>query len=294
MAELLLHAKTKKHFDQLIKKPAQALLIYGPAGSGKRALAELIAAALLDIKLEKLSDYPYFMLVQKPANKQEISIDSVREIIRRLTLKAVIGSQKPVTRVVLIDEAHLASAEAQNALLKAIEEPPAGTIFILTALSVSTVLPTIASRAEKLPVTPIGLAESREFFADSFDNEAIDSAWQLSGGAAGLLNALLRDDQGHPLKQSVETAKRILAQSRYERMLSLDSLSSDKANFKDVLDALGRILASLHRAAVNSSNDGQAKRLLHARKQIGSAMDSLESNASPRLVALDIALRLPV
>jgi len=292
--KLLLHNKTEWHALRMIKSPAQALLIYGPAGSGKRALAEFIAAQLLGIEPLGLADYPYFYLIDKAEGKQEISIESVREAIKQLQLKAVIGSQKPVNRVVLIEGAHTASTEAQNALLKAIEEPPAGTVFILTAESDTAVLPTIASRSEKLPVVPVGLNDALSHYKKLYAGNAVESAWQLSGGTAGLLDALLKDSDTHPLKQSVEAAKKILGAKRYERLLMLDELSGNKAALSDVLAALGRIFASLHHLAINAGNEEQAKRLIAARKMADSASRGLENNASPKLTALDIALRLPV
>lgn len=291
---LLLHPKTRKQLAQIAKHPAHALLIYGPAGSGKQALAEYLSSLLLDIDPEKLSVYPHFIVIERPDSKQEIPIDLVRSVIRQLGLKTAIGAQKSVNRVVLINDAHLASAEAQNALLKAIEEPPLGTAFILTAISEQSVLPTISSRSEKLPLIPVSLDESRQYFSGLYDNAVIDSAWQLSGGSAGLLNALLRDNQSHRLKQSVDTAKQLLKLNAYERLMMLDKLSVNKADFRDFLEAMGRILASLNRSAINSGNHRQAKRLQSARKQVYSAINSVDKNTSVRLIALDIALSLPV
>jgi DNA polymerase III subunit delta' len=249
---------------------------------------------LLDVPESKLPDYPYFLLLQKPENKQEIPIDDVRQIIKKLQLKAVVGADKSVKRTVLIDGANLMSAEAQNALLKMIEEPPPGTIFILTAISDSSVLPTIASRTEKLALTPVSLKEAQDFFKDQYSPDVIDSAWALSAGTAGLLNALLNEDSKHPLKIAVETAKKILSLKRYDRLLLLDSLSADKDEFLRVLDALSRITRALHRAAINSNNSVQAKKMAKARKIINSAIDSLQKNTSARLLILDLALRLPI
>jgi DNA polymerase-3 subunit delta' len=94
---------------------------------------------------------------------------------------------------VLIEDANYLSIPAQNALLKILEEPNPDTIFILTVTSVINVLPTIASRTQKLEVhAGIGLNEAIEFWQDSdIPKKDIESAWRLSGGSVGLMYALL-------------------------------------------------------------------------------------------------------
>ncbi len=74
--------------------------------------------------------------------KQSIGIEDVKGMQGRLHLKPVQGEKKAV----LIPDAHLLTTEAQNALLKVLEEPPAHTVFLLTASSKESLLPTVLSR----------------------------------------------------------------------------------------------------------------------------------------------------
>jgi DNA polymerase-3 subunit delta' len=293
MDNLLLHSSTRRQIDLIFKSPPHAILICGQPGTGKQTLAERISISLLDVPPNKLTSHPYFTIVQKPEGKQEIPIEAIREVIRQLKLKPVVAAGL-IKRVVLVDEAHLLSTEAQNALLKAIEEPPPATVFILTAISETSVLPTIASRTQKIKIGTVSLMEAKDFFKGSYSEQTVTSAWQLSGGTAGLMTALLRDDSDHPLKKSVETAKKLLGLNRYERLLLLDELSAKKTELLQTFDALSRVLAALHHAALKSDKAQASSKLLAARKQIDSAMDSLSQNTSPRLVAMDIALNLPV
>jgi DNA polymerase-3 subunit delta' len=292
MTELLLSPASRQQIALVIKSPPHALLISGPAGSGKRAVADYLAASLLGISTDKLFDHPYFMLVTKAGDKKEISIDAVRDVIARLNLKPATRGRQYINRVVLIDEAHLSSAEAQNSLLKVIEEPPAGTVFLLTTNSETVILPTIASRAQKLKIGTVSLSDAKSYFADKYDLKTLSSAWQLSGGSAGLLAAILADNQQHPLKQSVETAKRFLSLGPYERFLLLDNISGQRAEFTQMLDALSRVLGALHRSAVKSGRNPAG--LLKSRRMTDSALVSLSTNTSPRLIALNLALSLSV
>jgi hypothetical protein len=292
MPDLVLHLRTKKQAERVLTKPPQALLILGPAGSGKFQLANHLSASLLDVKPDELTKHPYFSLITKPPDKRDIPIDSIRHIIKQLSLKAAHHQTGDIKRVLLIKDANLMSTEAQNALLKVLEEPPSGSVFILTALSDTSVLPTIASRAEKLMVSPISIEDALQQFSPGFSQKQVESAWSLSGGASALMEAILKDDQSHPLKQSVETAKRILAGSTYDRILLFDNLSGDKVLFADALDALSRILTALQHAAIKSGNHRQSSRLLRARKLINNSIHSLETNASPKLLALNLAEQL--
>jgi DNA polymerase-3 subunit delta' len=194
---------------------------------------------------------------------------------------------------VLINGAQFLSMEAQNALLKALEEPPESTIFIMTATSETAILPTIASRAQRLSVLPVSLDEATKFLQSRFGKAKIESAWQLSQGFAGLLFALLQEDKTHPLKLAVDDAKRFLTMNRYERLLYLDKLSTNKAELLQFLDALKRILAVLHHNALKN-NPSQSKRLAAGRRLAGAATDALSRNTSARLVGLELALQLPV
>ena len=295
MAEsLLLNPKTKQRLEEFSRQPAPAILITGTAGSGKTTIARQLASNLLDVDIAKLADYPYFIHLQKPDDKQEISIDAVRSVIREMRLKPVIKGAGQAKRAVMIEDAGSLSEEAQNALLKIIEEPDIDTVFILTAEAESSILPTVASRTQRLGVGPVSPDDAARYFGQSHQPGAIESAWQLSQGSAGLMSALLADSDEHPLKQAVEEAKSFLQKDRYQRALYIDSLSSDKPGLNEFLNALSRVLAALHASAVKSGSRKQLKAISAARRQVNEAAESLSRNTSPRLIGLHLALNLPI
>lgn len=289
---LLLHPKTKMQLGYFLKSPPHALMIAGAPGGGKKSLAAHIASSLLEINQDRLNSYPYFLHVKRLKNKQDITIEQVRGVIAALKLR-VPGAQK-VQRVIFIEDAHLLSAPAQNALLKALEEPAVGIVFLLSVNSVRSVLPTIASRAQLLEVQPVTLDKALQYWQKEYTSAQIDSAWRLSGGSAGLLSALLSEDQDHPLKESVQQARKFLGSKTYERLLTLDNLSRNKEQFGLFLEALARILNFLHRNALKNNKNKQAKSILESRQMLQTTQKALQMNVSPKIIALKLASGLQV
>lgn len=111
-----------------------ALVFAGPAGIGKLKLAKAFA-------LDYLCDQFSLRLIQ-PQGLQ-IKIDQVREILEYLSFAS--DGQK---RVIIIDQAHTMNAQASNALLKTLEEPPPDVFFILITTDVRLLMPTIRSRSQ--------------------------------------------------------------------------------------------------------------------------------------------------
>src|ERR1019366_6736817 len=117
----LLHSKTAASLQALTKSPSGSVIFHGPRGIGKAtAAAEL--ARVLDV-----GSYPDLITVDR-GEKQGIAIEQIRTLIGTLALRPYYAGR---TRLVIIDEAHLLTHEAQNALLKLLEEPPPHTLIIL-------------------------------------------------------------------------------------------------------------------------------------------------------------------
>jgi replication-associated recombination protein RarA len=287
---LLLNKRTKTQLLEYISSPTSSLLITGVTGSGKSTVAHSLSAGLL--RAGNLDSYPYFFKLSRPKNKKDIPIENVREVIGALKLK--IPGKQATKRVVFIEDAHYLSIPAQNAILKVLEEPSQDTVFILSATSIRSVLPTIASRARQLNIEPVGLDEISKSLDGKYSQAQLNSAWRLSGGAVGLLFALLSEEQQHPLLPAVENAKSFLRSSKYERLLLVDRLSKDKEEFFFFLEALSRTLSALHRSAVKNKRQLQAKALLADRRTLQKITESTENNANNRLAALNLAINLKV
>ncbi len=245
--DLLLHPKTRTQLQSLVSRQPHGLLITGPDGSGKQTVAQGMAAQLLGVDVGNLENHAYFLHIDPPDNT--ISIDEVRSLQQFLKLK-VPSTRQGIQRIVLLSHANRMRAEAQNALLKTLEEPPADTCIILTTTSADTLLPTISSRVSELVVLPVGQQAALDYFGQRGKKTAdIAKYYILSQGQAGLLYSLLLD-QAHPLKDKVELAKHVLSEPVSKRLLRTDELSKDKQQVALLLNALTRIA---HAALVNSA-----------------------------------------
>jgi DNA polymerase-3 subunit delta' len=121
---------------------------------------------------------------------REIVVDQVRDLVdRRLALKRFEGRR----RFVVIDPADAMNPQAQNALLKTLEEPPGDTTLVLVASSPDALLPTIRSRCLRVPFAPIpAAAVAARLEAAGHAPEKARLAAALSGGSLG--RALAMDD----------------------------------------------------------------------------------------------------
>lgn len=285
---LLINPKTSSSLERYMAKPSHALLLTGQSGAGKASLARAVSAKMLNMPAADLIKHSYYYEISRPEGKQEIPIESVRNIIKSLQLK--VPGNAPVKQIAVILDSQFLSEEAQNALLKSLEEPPAGTLFILTATSPHDLLPTIVSRATAISVEPISLDDAKKFFTSKED---LLPSWNLSQGAAGLLASLLDEGQESELRQAVDQAKQIMAAKPYDRLVSLDRIK-DKSELASVIEAMGRVVKALYRASASQQNPKRTQALLQAQKIILRAQENIELNVSPRLVILSMVLSLPI
>lgn len=291
--KLLLSPKTSKRIDDFLASPSHGLLICGPRGSGKLSVALLLARRLLGLKTpEELSRYPYFYHIHRGEGRQEIAIDTVRRLIGDLQLKT--PGTRGLRRAVIIENSQELSSEAQSALLKMLEETPQDTVFLLTAVNPHDLLSTIASRLQKLQVHSVSLKQAIAYYSAEFEASVIESTWSLSQGSAGLLDAILFDTKDHPLKKAVDEFKRLLREDDYGRLVMLDRLAASKPELAILLDGGSRIMAALQKQNLKLSNPAQARRILNDRRKLLESIKQLDANASPKLVALSLALSLEV
>jgi Cdc6-like AAA superfamily ATPase len=167
-----------------------AMLFWGPKGVGKRVVAVECACQLLGAHAQKRIReglYPDCIDIQ-PNERGLISINQIRELKARVVLKPLEGSRT----VVLLDEAHAMNEEAQNALLKVLEEPPRNVFLILLSSQPGGLKPTVLSRCQRLMFKSLTreevsqIRERAEGSTHSLDTERMQGLLHLlkEGGAS--------------------------------------------------------------------------------------------------------------
>lgn len=276
----LMHQRTAMHIKRLLSQRPHAILLSGAEGSGKQYLAEYLAMQLLDDA--QVARSPHYHVIQ-PNDKGVIPIEEVRRIREITSLKEV--GYRDISRVVCLIDVHTMVDAAHHALLKLLEEPPIGTLFILTTSAPERLPETVRSRVSMAAVLPV----NKEQLAQQFSSTTKDAerAYHLSGGNVGLYQALLHEGDDHPYVQAIAQAKQLIASSAYERLCLIDSLDSAKDPDKAVrtLVALERLLSYSFQQKPSS---GLQRRLI----AIVESIDSLQKRSNRRLVLADLFLNL--
>lgn len=291
MNNLVLHPTTSDQLHQFTVRPSHAVLVLGPEGIGKGTITHDLAASLLDRTAESLETYPYLKIVTP--DKQSISIESVRDLQQFAKLK-VPSEGKSISRIAIIEQAELLTIEAQNALLKLLEEPPIDTVLILAAANDQSLLPTIRSRVQIITIQEPQADEIKKYFSDlDFDAAKIQQAYLMSGGLPGLMQALLSENEEHPLVQATQQARKILQASPFERLTMVDALSKQRTEVMRLLFILQQMAsAALQATAKKGDNEAALKRWQHILTEVYEAEAMLTSQAQVKLVLTNLLLNI--
>ena len=254
------------------------------------------------------------VLFIEPGDTGSIKVDQIRDAIERSAYRPFEGRR----RVVIINEADAIVSEAQNALLKTLEEPPPASTFILVTSRPDTLLITVRSRCQRLRFGRLAPADVAAILMQKHDYaerdahaaaslsdgsvgraleegsesfvEAREAALQLlktaassSAPAARLQGALALPGAGRGKADRVALAQSLLAMSSILRDLGILSSSADPRALANA--DLQKPLEGLLRAY-----DGD--RVLTAFSNVDRALDALDRNASPKIVADWLALQI--
>jgi DNA polymerase III subunit delta' len=285
MSQLLLHSKTTKQLAAVAKNPSHALGIVGAQGAGKRTLALEIAKQLL--QLQSLENCAYFKHFTPDSGS--ITIEQAREIIGFTKLKTT--GTSTIRRVIIIEQAETMTREAQNAILKVIEEPPADTVLILTLTSKQAVLPTIISRLQTLVVAAPTADDVAAYFGKDFATSDIQRAYSISDGNVGLLHALLTQNTEHPLLAYIEQAKTILKADTFERLTMIDDIAKSK-QINELLYGLQQTAQSALQISAQNGSEAAVKRWQDVLKNTYEARELLDKNTQTKLVLTNLLIKI--
>jgi DNA polymerase-3 subunit delta' len=302
-----------------------ALLFTGIDGVGKRTAAGLFAAALNCHATPSESDerpcgrcrscrriaagvHPDVITIDP--RKNTLKIDQIRALLATLALKPFDAGR----RVVIIDQSQKLTAEAANALLKILEEPPENTILILTALQPSDLLPTVVSRCRHIHFRPLAPEDLSGMLMTQAGVDA-DQAAVIGEQADGSFEKAryLADHQWGPARDwVVHAAGLTLPAQGTQRPLTLSlafaaQLAQRKENLTEILEILktwirdlallpyaaGRLINRDRRSTLEKAREALSDRQVWALwEAIEKAQKDIAGNANLRLTLDVMALRM--
>ena len=304
-----------------------SLIFAGPAGVGKRraalALAQLVnclspaeedacgaCASCRRIVRGVHAD----VLIIEPGESGAIKIDQIRDAVERAAYRPFEGRR----RVVILDQAEAIMPGAQDALLKTLEEPPTTTTFVLVTASPELLLPTIRSRCQRLRFGRLSPADVADVLIRShgFSEADAHAAAAVSDGSVGAAiegnSEAFKDARAAALRMLKLVASSPPPASRIAAASGLPGGGRGKAD-RDALGQSLRALATILRdlGVIRSRADGRAlanadlraeleplqrlfdaDRALRGYAAVARALDALDRNASPKIVADWLAFQL--
>jgi DNA polymerase-3 subunit delta' len=254
-----------------------ALLLTGPDGVGKRTVALAAARALVcetrrGVACEECAAcrrairglHPDVFLVEPET--ATIKIEQVRDMAREVLALPFEGR----ARAFVMDEAHVMTEQASNALLKSLEEPPPTSHVFLVTASPQALLPTIRSRCQTLRLGPLPAALLESYLRDraGLTPEEARLRAAVSGGSIGAALALDSDAYRAARGELLAVLERVGASSAVDRMEAAQRL----ADLDDPALALTTLRSLLRDALVLRSGAGPGS--------------LLNADVEPRLLAL--------
>lgn len=230
---------------------SHAYLFSGPKQAGKYTIAKIVAKILQcpngfcrackDCDLIKKETHPDTICIRDKGDS--IKIDEVRELIRTTNL-----THNGKYRIIIIENIERMPIEAQNSFLKTLEEPPDGTIFLLTTNQLDQVLLTIQSRVRHYNFSTIDDAELTEYIEKKFgqrpDTEEIVN---IAQGRPGLAISLIEKPENFTHQKNLyhQIEKFLKKNDLSQKFLFIDEIEKDPDEVELFLDAFTRYLRKI-------------------------------------------------
>lgn len=223
----------KKYLTNSIKSNmvSHAYMFEGPNGIGKNTMARELAAILLE--MENLFNSPDYIEIKPDGNSIKIAQ------IRKLQSDILVKPYKSY-KIYVIDEAQKMTVEAQNALLKTLEEPPKYAIIILITDNKESLLDTIKSRCEIIKFTPIPMQEVASYLTmNGIDSKRASLLANFSRGSMKKAIELSESEEFHLMREEVQKYVEIFLNGNLIEIMDIQSsIEKYKDQITNVLDLL--------------------------------------------------------
>ncbi len=228
------------------KRISNAYIFEGIEGVGKKLCAQIFAKALVcngdEVPCNRCSvcyqadahTLPDIVTLIKDADKTQIGVDNVREqIIKEVYLKPRFSKRK----VFIIDNGDILSTEAQNALLKVLEEPPSYVTFIICVTSKEKLLPTVLSRSQTVSFFPLPTDVVERYLKENMpDCEDINLFAKLSRGSIGMAKELSSDSaKKERIEKGIFNLINLKKNALAIRQM-VDFLTEEKENISEIIE----------------------------------------------------------
>lgn len=246
------HKAIIEHLQDAIemKKISHAYIFEGEKGSGKKEIADAFSRALECEQNGKDSCGTCHSCIQAKSHshpdiiwvthekENTISVDEIRTKVNNdIIIKPYSGPYK----IYIIDEAEKMNEQAQNALLKTIEEPPEYAVIILLTTNIGSFLPTIISRCITLHLKPVEYKEVEKYILDhmDIDPDKVKFLVKYSMGNIGKAMRLAQSEDFEQMrKDCVHLLKHIDQMTEYEVIEYMKGLSKYKLEITEFLDMM--------------------------------------------------------
>lgn len=213
---------------------SHANLIVGNDGIGKSIIAKYMSSQVMD----KTGSVESVDIVKYYPSSNSFGVDDVRKIINEVNKKPYEGDKK----VLILYKCDRLTTQAQNALLKTIEEPPKGVYLILMSDSLEAILDTIKSRCQIYKLTPLTKEEILIYIEEKYidlTSENKKSASAYSAGIPGKVDRFIGDENLKNLRDICINLFEDILKREYDLVLKYEELLKKLKDEKfDLLDIL--------------------------------------------------------
>lgn len=287
----IFHKEIMKNLIESVRggRSANAYIFYGAVGLGKHEAARLFASALVCDRQEsapcgecrsciesKAGTNPDIIYVRREKDKASFGIAPIREMLVDCQKTPFYARRK----VYIIDEGDLLTAEAQNAFLKSLEEPPEYAVFIIICEQAENLLETVRSRSVKISFPPVSDSIVRDYIESKYPDEPrIDFLVKYCAGIPGAADDIIsREDFEQLRDEALGLVPKLMTKNKVYAFKVAEYFDKHKDNAQEICDML---LLYLRDALVTCM--GGYDRIINTDKI--EKINMLASTYSPSLIA---------